>query len=237
MAGSEPVILRQPAQTTGKRRLPERTPGLQPAATASLAQLRELFAADLQLLKEEAWQQGMEAAQADSARALSEAQHAHTQRQAALLEAQQQALAQKAAAQAAQLAQAVTALDNGATQLLAHMPDVVGRLAYAALLKLLGRHQAQRPLVADLAAHAVEEYRLGSALRIRLSAGDHAAVLAVGAPSTLLGNLQVDPELAPGSCVIDYGLGMLDASLDRQLQALRRLLIPALAGDADAASL
>ncbi|MCZ4335768.1 hypothetical protein O4H51_23405, partial [Aeromonas hydrophila] len=57
------------------------------------------------------------------------------------------------------------ALAKHSEQALEAMQPVVGRLALAVVMRVLGQHLVSRPLVADLAAQAVEQYRLSEPLR------------------------------------------------------------------------
>lgn len=240
MAASEDVssILRQPSKGLGKRRLPGR-PGVALEAVAEapmLDQLRQAFAAELDELRARAWQEGLDAARAEAATELAGALHKSASEQTTLLLKKEQALEKNMAAQCARLESVLVELKAGSERVIGDLQGVVARLAYAVLLKLLGRHQASRSLVADLAAHAVDEYRLAGPLRIRVAAEDHASIVASGIEASLLATLQVDHDLPTGSCWIDYGKGVLDASLDAQLSALRDVLgLPADLGDAHVA--
>lgn len=220
-------VLRQPQQSLGTRRLP----GLHSGAAAptavpdarnhTLDSLRSTFAAELALLADEARQRGLAEARQAASIALTEQQQEQTRqwqkKESALrlaLEQEQQRLSD--------LAQALT---QQSEQALEAMQPVVGRLALAVVMRVLGQHLISRPLVADLAAQAVEQYRLSEPLRIRVSAADYASLTANAAEEGRLAYFQIDHDATVGSCLIDFGAGQLDAGLETQLAAIKQALL------------
>lgn len=122
-----------------------------------------------------------------------------------------------------QLAQLSARLEEERQHLVESMEPVVGRLAIAVVLRLLGRHVAEHALVADLARHAVDSYRLNP-LRIRISEADYRRLLRELGDPALMSLFQVDHDASVGACVIDYGTGQLDAGLETQLAELKSAL-------------
>lgn len=217
-------IVRQPEQRTGSRRLPS-LQAAQPAPAESPTQqregLRQAFAEELAELAQAARQQGLAAAQEETAKALAQRQ----KEMAAQLQDKQAELDKTLDRQAAQLAELTQSLDTQRQQMLAAMEPVAARLALAVVHRLLGHQAAHGALVAELAAQAIEEYRLTEPLRIRVSAADHARLRGLLDDEQALARFQLDPNAAVGSCLIDYGLGQLDAGLDTQLAAIRTALL------------
>jgi flagellar biosynthesis/type III secretory pathway protein FliH len=235
-APSDMAVLRQPQQGLGTRRLPGLSglhggavaPVAEPAARShTLDSLSSAFASELALLADEARQEGLATARQVASKALAEQQQEQSRqwqkKESALrlaLEQEQQRMSALAEALARQSEKAVEA-----------MQPVVGRLALAVVTRVLGQHLVSRPLVADLAAQAVEQYRLGNPLRIRVSAADYASLSASAGEEGPLACFQVDHEAAVGSCVIDFGAGQLDAGLETQLAAIKQALLPDSQGD------
>jgi flagellar biosynthesis/type III secretory pathway protein FliH len=173
-----------------------------------LASLREQFAAELKALRDEARQQGIAAARQEAEAALRKAIQQEREHLMAL----------------------VTAVRAQHEQMIPELEPVVVRLALMVVTKLLGQHQAARPLVADLAIQAIEAYRLGTLVQISVAPADHARIQAQEIASELFQHLQIDHELAPGSCLIDYGRGQLDVSLATQWATLQTMMLQAASG-------
>lgn len=225
------TVLRQPGQGLGGRRLPVMgasagTP--QDAAPApALDVLRTTFAHELAALKEQAFAEGLAAArqafEKQAATELAQQQQAWLKKEAALRQALD--------SERTRLVALANQLQSQGAQMAAAMAPAVGRLALAVVARMLGQHATHRSLVADMAGQAIETYQLEAPLRIRVAAADHA-----GLQASAEGLFQLDPAAAPGSCLIDYGLGQLDAGLDIQWAALRALLASDPGGAADVAS-
>lgn len=107
------------------------------------------------------------------------------------------------------------------------MIPTVTRLSMAVVLRMLGTHAASRSLVADLARQAINEYSLEGVVRIRVSQEDFQAMSLSEDDEEFAGLFQVDTKASSGDCLVDFGLGVLDAGLDTQLSALRAVLIDA----------
>lgn len=222
-------ILRQPVVGPHVRRLSGRmvTVSHQPAIEiteseplSTLALLREKFAAELNDLREEARQYGIATARQEADVALRTAQ----EDQARQLQQKEELLRQDIQHEREQLMDLVMAVRTHHEQMIPEMEPVVARLALMVVTKLLGQHQSARPLVADLATHAIETYRLNTLVRINVAAEDYACIQAHEPAGELLPCLQIDHELIPGSCLIDYGSGQLDASLMTQWEAIQAML-------------
>ncbi|VVM79510.1 hypothetical protein PS664_02209 [Pseudomonas fluorescens] len=229
------TVLRQPGPGVGGRRLPALDPvgRVEPVLTPSptLEVLRTTFAQELEDLHQQSRAAGLAQARTEFAK------------QAATELAQQQQGWQKEEAalrgalesQRLQLVELASQLEKQGSQMIASMTPVVGRLALAVVVRLLGQHAPGRSLVADIAGQAIEEYQLQAPLRIRIAAVDYAALQARLQDEPSLALFQPDPAAAPGSCLIDHGIGQLDAGLDTQIVALKALLAPDKRGDANVA--
>lgn len=220
-------VLRQPQQSLGTRRLPGLHSGATPATAApdtrshTLDSLRSTFAAELALLADEARQKGLAEARQAASKALAEQQ----QEQARQWQKKESALRLELEQEQQRLADLAQALAEQSQQALAAMEPVVGRLALALVMRVLGQHLVSRPLVADLAAQAIEQYRLSEPLRIRVSAADYASLTANALDGGRLACFQIDHDAAVGSCLIDFGAGQLDAGLETQLAAIKQVLL------------
>ncbi len=229
-------ILRQPVIGPHVRRLPGlMTPSAHlsvcdvadNSASNARALLREQFAAELNVLKDEARQQGIAAARQESEAALRAAEEEQicqlNQKEAVLRKAIQQ--------ERAQLMGLVAAVRAHHETLIPELEPVVARLALMVVAKLLGQHQVNRLLVVDLAMQAIEAYRLGALVKIRVAAVDYACIQADESAGELLQYVHTDHDLAPGSCLIDYGSGQLDASLATQWAAIQTVVLQAASGE------
>jgi flagellar biosynthesis/type III secretory pathway protein FliH len=235
MSTTEPTtggsILRPQAKSLGSRRLPLTPSADEPSSPTSvpgkpdLSSLRHTFAEELATLEQEVHARALAEARQLAERELAAAREKlQTELSTELegkLQTQQKALEQ----QREQLVQLIQAVEAQRDQMTRAMEPVVGRLTLAVVLRLLGRHIAEHVLVADLATHAVEQYRLGSPLRIRVAEADYRNILAGSDDQALKDSLQVDHDAVVGSCVIDFGAGQLDAGLDAQLEELKAALL------------
>lgn len=223
------TVLRPQAASLGSRRLPVAQPaGAMPApppGMPDLASLRATFADELAQLEQEVKARALADARRIAEQELAVAQE--KQRSELLAELDQQALQQKQTLerQQQQLTALMQALEAQRIEMAESLEPVVGRLALAAVMRLLGRHAVEHALVAELASRAVEEYRLGSPLRIRVAEADYRSIVAGSSDQALKAMLQVDHEAAAGSCTIDFGAGQLDAGLETQLAAIKAALL------------
>ncbi|MGU9827633.1 FliH/SctL family protein [Pseudomonas sp. LF242] len=225
-APGQTTVLRQPEQGNGGRRLPVGSSVAPTPPAPALDVLRVTFAQELAELHQQAHAQGL--AQAREAFAKQAAAELAQQQQAWLK--QEAALREALASQRAQLVELASQLEQQRVQMTASMTPVIGRLALAVVVRLLGQHAPSRSLVADMAGQAIEAYQLQTPLRIRVAAADY-ATLTARMQADPLALFQPDPVATPGSCLIDHGIGQLDASLDTQLAALKALLAADTGGD------
>lgn len=232
------AILRQPTQGVGTRRLPGLdNPGAvveaaRPDSQAqTMAALRTNFATELASLEREARVKGLAEARQEAAKELASTLAKAQEEQALQWQKKEESLRLDLEGERLGLADLAGELRKQSEQLIAAMEPIVGRLALAVVIRLLGQHLVSRALVADLAAQAVEEYRLSEPVRIRVSAADFESIRSSASQGTLLASFQVDHEADVGSCMIDYGSGQLDAGLDTQLATLKELLLPRVQGD------
>lgn len=229
------TVLRQPGQGAGGRRLPVMGPpgSADPVVTPSptLEVLRATFAQELADLHQQSHAAGLAQARTEFAKQaateLAQQQQAWQKEEAALRKALE--------SQRLQLVELAGQLEQQRSQMIASMTPAVGRLALAVVVRLLGQHAPGRSLVADMAGQAIEEYQLQAPLRIRIAAVDYAALHARLQDDPALALFQPDAAAIPGSCLIDHGIGQLDAGLDTQLAALKALLAPDKRGDANVA--
>ncbi|MEO4049390.1 FliH/SctL family protein [Pseudomonas sp. CAU 1711] len=236
-AGS--AVLRTESKRLGSRRLPLAQSSEFAEATAvpqeqpDRASLRAIFAQDLAGLEEEVRARALAEAREVAERELATAREKLQAELKAKFEDQLRAQQQSLEQQRAQLKALVGALEAQHAQMSAAMEPIIGRLTLAVVLRLLGRHIAEHVLVADLASHALEQYRLHQPLRIRVAEADYHSILAGSDDSALKAALQIDHDASVGSCLIDFGAGQLDAGLETQLEALRRALLGQEQGSGD----
>jgi len=228
-------ILRQRQLDPEVRRLPGLIlPEAQAATAEQSAQqsanvresLRAAFAAELAELEEEARLRGIVAAQREASSALQSASDALTRQ----FQKQEAVLRNASEQERSQLMALIAAVRTRYEQLMPELEPVVTRLALIVTARLLGQRQIEGPLVAELAKHAIEEYRLAAPFQISVAAEDHAFILAHATADDLRQHLRIDHALVPGSCLIDYGSGQLDASLAIQWAALQAVVLQAASG-------
>lgn len=233
------AVLRAEAKSLGSRRLPLAqsvefpSTAVAPQTLPDLVSLRATFAQELAVLEEEvrarALAEARKTADHELATAREKLQAELMAKLAEQLQAQQQSMEQ----QRLQLKALIEQLEAQQAQMSTAMEPIIGRLTLAVVLRLLGRHIAEHVLVADLATHAVEQYRLSQPLRIRVAEADYHSILAGSEDTALKAALQVDHDAVVGSCTIDFGAGQLDAGLETQLDALKRALLGEEQGSGD----
>jgi flagellar biosynthesis/type III secretory pathway protein FliH len=224
------AVLRQPLAGSGTRRLS----GMQsagPATTSSvegeqdkIAVLRNVFHVELEQLRLAAQQEGLAQARQLAAKEHTGALQAAQAEQARKWQQEEERLRKSLQQQHELLAKATAQLNAHHQQLVSSMEPVVGRLTIAVVNRLLGKRSEAHSLIAELAQQAIKEYRLGSPLAIKVAAIDYPAIQSGLEDDALLALFQIDHEAKPGSCLIDYGTGQLDAGVDTQLTAIRKLL-------------
>lgn len=192
----------------------------------ALALLREQFAIELGVLRDEAHQQGLAIARQEAAVEIRAAKEEHVRQ----LQQKEDELRKAVQLEREQLTDLVASIRAHHEQIIPDLEAVVVRLALLVVAKLLGQHQVDRPLIADLAKHAIEAYRLGALMQIKVALVDYESIQAHAPADELLQYIQADHELAPGSCLIDYGCGQLDASLATQWAAIQATLLQSASG-------
>lgn len=237
--GKDGCVLRSPSQVRGVRRLPlvsqsdAPTAGLQIDVSTPVdiqdeqPDLRAIFAEELATLAAEARADAVEQGRAQAQRELAAAREKLQAELTADFASQLENERQQLGIQREQLATLMDALEAQREGLVEAMLPTVVRLSTAVVLRMLGSHATSRALVGDLARHAIDEYRLTGDLRVLVSEADYQAILDGNDEQAFTGMFQVDHEAAPGSCVIDFGTGSLDASLNTQLDTLRAALMKA----------
>lgn len=225
------AVVRTETRSLGTRRLPLAQSAELADAPASvqrqpdLASLRATFAGELAVLEDEVRTRALAEARQAAELELVDAREKLQAELSAKLSEQMQVQQQAMERQRAQLEALIGELEAQRGRMAETMEPVIGRLTLAVVLRMLGRHAAERVLVADLATHAVEQYRLDHPLHIRVAEADYHSILASSADPALKAALQVDHDAAVGSCIIDFGVGQLDAGLETQWDALKQLLL------------
>lgn len=228
-SNADDTVLRPQAGSLGSRRLPVAQPvGAVMAPSPDepdLAHLRALFADELAQLEQEVKTRALADARQIAEQELAAAQE--KQRREWLAEREQHAVqhTQSQEQHKHQLITLMQALETQRIEMAQSLEPVVGRLALATVMRVLGRHAVEHALIAELASRAVEEYRLSSPLRISVAHADYRRIIAGGGDLALKSMLHIDHEAMPGSCTIDFGVGQLDAGLDTQLSAIKVALL------------
>jgi flagellar biosynthesis/type III secretory pathway protein FliH len=187
--------------------------------------LRSVFHNELELLRTAAQQEGLAAGRALAAKEQAGTLQTAQAEQARKWQKEEEQLRKKLEQQHDALSRAVTQLNEHHQKLVVSMEPVVGRLAVAVVTRLLGKRSEAYPLIAELAQHAIKEYRLSSPLSIKVAPADYVGIQAGLQDDPLLPLFQIDHEAKPGSCLIDYGTGQLDAGLYTQLAVVSELLL------------
>lgn len=220
-------VLRQPVMVQKVRRLPGLMPTPPqvsvPETVSVLTTLREQFATELNMLRDEACQLGLAAASKKAEADL----HAIREEQARHWQESAKDLRLDSLQERSQLIALISAIQVRHDQLVSDLEPVVTRLALLVTSRFLGHYPGDRCLVADLARQAIETHRLEQPFQISLAVSDHACLLAHESGIGIRPFLNIDPALSPGSCRIDFGHGQLDASLKTQWAALEEKLLQA----------
>lgn len=218
------AVLRNGARSTSSRKLPvfsAAKAGSSQSQQDHLEALRATFAAEIEAVKAEAFKQGLAEGREKAAKLL-EAERV----------SQQQALTDKLGEIDAnhklvteRLQSLVCSLESNAQEAFSAMEPIVARLAYAAVVKMLGAEWKSQGLLAKIAASAIQAYKLKPPFTIFVSKSDLQQVLNSSLPDELPGRFEADAGLSSGSCVIHFDTSELDLSLELQLAALRKALI------------
>ncbi|MDO8330488.1 MAG: FliH/SctL family protein [Fluviicoccus sp.] len=193
----------------------------QPSPEALRATLKVQFSVQLAELEEEARKAGLKNAADEAVSAL---KHAREQVVSAW-KLEEDKLRASLKSDQEKLRGLIVSLAEEREQMLGEMAPALVELLFASLIKILGRHALEGELVKDIAAQAIKEYRIASPFRILISRVDYERMAAEDTSDSILDSLRVDDHAKPGSCLIDYGNGSLDASLEKQLESLKQLLL------------
>lgn len=123
-----------------------------------------------------------------------------------------------------QLHRLIDELRQQRQQVLQGMEPVLAALVVQVTVQMLGQQARQDALAGALARQAIADYQLAGELQIQVSADDYESLRRNPAAADLLPLLQVNAQAEVGSCVIDYGEGLVDAGLEAQLEQLRQVL-------------
>lgn len=188
------------------------------------ATLRAAFADELLAVHEEARQQGLLAAQAETKAALQARESEAEQRLAAEQARREQSLAEEVE----KLQALAGTLQQQAQELKVEAQATALELAYRAVLKLLGAMSADRALLAGLVEQVVREHQISGPLTVRVAPADAErlqGVAVAGAEVVFV----ADAALARGDCRVAFGEGRIEAGLEHQLTRLRDIFLESLA--------
>lgn len=106
--------------------------------------------------------------------------------------------------------------------------DVAVTIARTALARILGDVADYPVLVEAIIRHHVAQVSAGSVVGVRVSASDFTDEARLAVLAAEQGGLRIerDSKLAAGSCLFDLTLGMIDASVPLQANAVETLLAP-----------
>lgn len=225
MAPRASRLLNPMVLAVGQDSQPPAEKGPQALSAEHLAQLRQAFADDLELLEDEARQAGLASATKDNAAKLQRLEDELKAR----LQKEGDALRLEVQRERARLVEYIKALTVERQELLAQAEPVAVEVAFAVVAKLLGQRAVERNIVQELATQAVAEHKLSMPLRIRVSPADFEQLKALPEDSELAHHFRADEHMAAGGCILEMGHGRIDASLDVQLTAIKDLLLKSLA--------
>lgn len=230
-------IIRNTQPASG-RALPLTGPNVAPAVMASPAKevdrdyLRSRFSDELDEIRAQARESGLQAGRQEVAREIEEV-HAESARATeremkrlrAQLDEQTQALEQKRQ----QLIVVMRELKEHRDALLQDMEPQLVEIALAGVLKILGHAAKDRSLIRRLVATQLAGIPAARPLRIRISSGDFELVKEDKAlrDASLLELFVADRSLSPGDCLMETEHGTLDAGLGQQLSRFRETLLAA----------
>jgi flagellar assembly protein FliH len=104
----------------------------------------------------------------------------------------------------------------------------VVQLAMAVATRIVSREIAvDRELLVAMARVALDRLGDSASARVRLHPEDYAAVQRLGSASVRDGAVQVvsDPSIHRGGCVVESDFGLIDVSVDAQVEELTRALL------------
>jgi|GEM_PF-2871051 len=227
------TVLRQPIIETGRRLGAQHT---SPAVTVDvvsqstiekndaasmMASLRQNFSSQLATLEEEARQRGLKKAAEESVVVLHQLKEQMTAKWAEEEQKKRQLLAEEQK----KLAALYQNIQNQKEKILTAMEPTVIELSFEIVAKILGKKAVERSVIAELAEQAIDRYRLKSLLKIYIARADFEYLAKQENHNELMSYYQIDEHASVGSCIIDFGTGSLDASLETQLKAIRDLLL------------
>jgi flagellar assembly protein FliH len=187
--------------------------------------LRALYVEELTDLYEEARQQGLEEGREQGRRdALLAAE-----RDAEQSQHRADALTTELQQQLESLDRVIAGLDAERLSVLAAAEVEIVALAYGCLTKVVGNMAGTPEFIAGQVRAALEAMPEQAPVRVHLSQSDHAAIVASGAAAALAQSRSLifaeDERMSIGQCRLESAQGSLDASLEVQLEELRRLLV------------
>ncbi|MCD6069502.1 MAG: putative flagellar assembly protein FliH [Microvirga sp.] len=126
------------------------------------------------------------------------------------------------------LSSSLEAIEAQRRELLEQSERFAVTVAYTAVSRIVGALAEEGRLVGALVSRAVEESRLGGPFVVRVAKEDHGQLLSLALPEGLSVELLPDEKLKPGSCVVEFENGSMDAGLDAQLVAIKDALLRSL---------
>lgn len=127
-----------------------------------------------------------------------------------------------------QMRNALEALNQAVEHMRGECETAVVEIAYAALVRMLGRAQEQRPLVVEVCREVLDEYRLRPVV-VHLSDVDAEVVQQAGLAAEGV-RIAADPQLRRGQCRIESHRGQYETGLEARLEALKQAFLEGLSG-------
>ncbi len=200
-----------------RRIVSERDAALQRAETAeaNMAQMKQ----DLDALRKQAHQHGLEAGMEQARRSVSEQRDAETEQRRA---------------EAEQFQRLCDELLEQQKQRVAQAEEAAVEIGFAATLKLLGRLHSDNALLEALVRQSMEQVLAREGLKIYLSPKDCRRMQALarrGSQDWAGVEFEADSRIQMGGCRIESRAGSLDARLELQVDELRKALLRAVQPD------
>lgn len=125
---------------------------------------------------------------------------------------------------AEKLIEVITNLQQQWSQAFNNSQSHLVAIAYAAVVKILGKHFTDETLVKDMVAGVLQEYSDQQILVIKVSAKDYETIKSSDID---LGSISIksDEKVRLGGCLIETLAGTIDARFDIQLENLKQLLV------------
>jgi type III secretion protein L len=174
-------------------------------------------------------------AQAEAARVLAEAakkaEEIRTEAERAAEDLRAQAYVEGKEKAALEFSEIIVAAHEKRERVIAEIEHDVLRLSIKLAEKIIGREmETNRETVVDIVSAALRHMRQQERLIVRVNQNDFAQLnelksqLAHAGRANFL-DLEPDPKVSPGGCIIESEVGTVDAQLETQLKILERVLL------------